>query len=74
MTDIERLEAEIDKRKTARTKAQVIVEQIETKWLADYGTKDPLEITKILENLKTKVVKLKADREEKMSEANKLLG
>lgn len=74
MTDIERLEAEIDKRKTAKTKAQVLVEQIETKWLADYETKEPEEIQTIHNNLKAKVVKLKAEREELMSEANKLLG
>lgn len=74
MSDIERLEAQIDKRKTERTKAQVLVEQTEDKWLADYETKDVCEIELIHANLKSKVVKLKDEREQLMSEANKLLG
>lgn len=74
MTDIEKLESELNRLTIAKAKAETVVEQIETSWQQDYETTDLEEIKTIRDNLGDKIKKATAQREEKLSEAAKLLG
>lgn len=56
-----------------RDKAVGAAEQIESNWLATYGTKDPQEIEKKLEEFKTQLGEVQKEYLDRMEEVEKLL-
>lgn len=74
MTELERLEAELNKRQITKAKSEATMEQIEAVWQKDYETTDPGEISKIAKNLEVRLKKAKEELETCVDEASKLLG
>lgn len=73
MTNYEQLKTRAETLKAKRDRALGAAEQIENGWLKTYGTKDPEELRKKLESLRTNLGSVQAEYMEKMETVEKLL-
>lgn len=70
----EEMKKKADELKAKRDKALGAIEQIEAGWMERYGTKDPKEIKKKLEELRIQLDEVQNEYMTKMEEVEKLLG
>ena len=72
-TEVEQLIKRVDALKGEKAKAQGVVESIQKKWLADFGTDDPEKIREIVKKTEGDVEKLSNSYNATLDEARALI-
>lgn len=72
-TEVEQLIKRVDALKGEKAKAQGVVESIQKKWLADFGTDDPEKIREIVKKMEADVEKLSNSYNATLDEARVLI-
>lgn len=72
-TNFEELKRRLDAQKSRRDKAQGTIESIKKHWLEEYGTDDPEQIKKLLEEAKHDLAELDKEYTETISKAEALI-
>lgn len=72
-TEVEQLIKRVDALKGEKAKAQGVVESIQKKWLADFGTDDPEKIREIVKKTEADVDKLSSSYNATLDEARALI-
>lgn len=71
--EFEALKKEFESKKTKKIQLETQKSEIEKGWKAEYGTKDPAEIEKILEEKKKEIELLEGKREKLLTSLRELL-
>ena len=72
-TEVEQLIKRVDTLKAEKSKALGVVESIQKKWLAEFGTDDPEKIREIVKKTESDVEELSKTYEDTMDEARRLI-
>lgn len=72
-TEVEQLIKRVDALKGEKAKAQGVVESIQKKWLAEFGTDDPEKIREIVKKTEGDVEKLSNSYNATLDEARELI-
>lgn len=72
-TEVEQLIKRVDALKGEKAKAQGVVESIQKKWLAEFGTDDPEKIREIVKKTEGDVEKLSNSYNATLDEARALI-
>lgn len=72
-TEVEQLIKRVDALKGEKAKAQGVVESIQKKWLAEFGTDDPEKIREIVKKTEDDVEKLSNRYNATLDEARELI-
>jgi transaldolase len=72
-TEVEQLIKRVDALKGEKAKAQGVVESIQKKWLAEFGTDDPEKIREIVKKIEGDVEKLSSSYNATLDEARELI-
>ena len=72
-TEVEQLIKRVDTLKGEKAKAQGVVESIQKKWLAEYGTDDPEKIREIVRKTEDDVRRLSDNYNATLDEARALI-
>lgn len=72
-TEVEQLIKRVDTLKGEKAKAQGVVESIQKKWLAEYGTDDPEKIREIVRKTEDDVQRLSDSYNATLDEARALI-
>ena len=72
-TEVEQLIKRVDALRGEKAKAQGVVESIQKKWLADFGTDDPEKIREIVKKTEADVEKLSNSYDATLDEARALI-
>lgn len=72
-TEVEQLIKRVDALKGEKAKAQGVVESIQKKWLAEFGTDDPEKIREIVKKTEDDVEKLSNSYNATLDEARALI-
>lgn len=72
-TEVEQLIKRVDALKGEKAKAQGVVESIQKKWLADFGTDDPEKIREIVRKTEDDVQRLSDSYNSTLDEARALI-
>ena len=72
-TEVEQLIKRVDALKGEKAKAQGVVESIQKKWLAEYGTDDPEKIREIVRKTEDDVQRLSDSYNATLDEARALI-
>lgn len=72
-TEVEQLIKRVDTLKAEKSKAQGVVESIQKKWLAEFGTDDPEKIREIVKKTEGDVEELSKTYNDTLDEARRLI-
>ena len=72
-TEVEQLIKRVDTLKAEKSKAQGVVESIQKKWLAEFGTDDPEKIREIVKKTEGDVEGLSKTYNSTLDEARRLI-
>lgn len=72
-TEVEQLIKRVDTLKAEKSKAQGVVESIQKKWLAEFGTDDPEKIREIVKKTEGDVEQLSKSYNDTIDEARRLI-
>lgn len=72
-TEVEQLIKRVDTLKAEKSKAQGVVESIQKKWLAEFGTDNPDKIREIVKKTESDVEELSKTYKDTLDEARRLI-